>query len=71
MFLTLYKTLVRPVLEYSSPVWSPQKKKYIKIVECVQRRTTKLLGHIRDLPYPDRLKYSVLKHWNIEETVQT
>ena len=56
MFLTLYKTLVRPVLEYSSPVWSPQKKKDIKMVECVQRRATKLLGHIRDLPYPDRLK---------------
>ena len=56
MFLTLYKTLVRSVLEYSSPVWSPRKKKDIKMVECVQRRATKLLGHIRDLPYPDRLK---------------
>ena len=56
MFLTLYKTLVRSVLEYSSPVWSPRKKKDIKMVECVQRRATKLLGHIRGLPYPDRLK---------------
>ena len=27
MFLTLYKTLVRSVLEYTSPVWSPRKKK--------------------------------------------
>ena len=56
MFLTLYKTIVRPILEYSSPEWSPQKKKDIKMVECVQRRATKLLGHILDLPYPDRLK---------------
>ena len=33
-----YKTLVHPILEYSTPVWSPYTKSNIHRVEMVQRR---------------------------------
>ena len=35
---TLYKSIVRPVLEYRSPVWAPWHKKDISILESVQRK---------------------------------
>ena len=54
--LPLYKTLVRPILEYAMVIWKPFLKKDIDDVEKVQRRATKLVRSIKDLPYPDRLK---------------
>ncbi|MCG8048052.1 MAG: hypothetical protein JAY75_12610 [Candidatus Thiodiazotropha taylori] len=36
-----YKTLVRPVIEYSSPVWSPHHTTQINKVEMVQRRAAR------------------------------
>ena len=57
MFKTLYKTLIRPHLEYASPVWSPVFKYEIQRIEGVQRRATKLVPEISNLPYIDRLKH--------------
>ena len=36
-----YKTLVRPVLDYSAGVWDPHKQSNIKQVEAVQNRTAR------------------------------
>ena len=36
-----YKTLVCPILEYSSPVWSPYTKSNIHRIEIVQRRVAR------------------------------
>ena len=38
----LYKSLIRPVLEYGSPVWAPWHKKDISALESVQSKCLKL-----------------------------
>ena len=39
---TLYKSIIRPILEYGSPAWNPWLQKYIDMLEKVQRRCLKL-----------------------------
>ena len=53
----LFKTLVRPHLEYGNIVWGPFNRTDQLLVERVQRRATKLVPEIRHLPYPDRLRF--------------
>ena len=62
-FTILYKTLVRPILEYASPVWSPHLSKDIHEIEKLQRRASRIaLGQRRqEMAYEDRCK--ILK-WN-------
>jgi ribonuclease P/MRP protein subunit RPP40 len=55
MFVTIYKSLVRPLMEYATPVWSPYLKKDIRALERVQRRATKLVVRVKDLTYRERL----------------
>ena len=52
----LYKSLVRPILEYCSTIWYPLYKYDIVEIEKVQRRATKLAPSIKELPYEERLK---------------
>ena len=52
----LYKSLVRPHLDYCMPVWSPHLAKDINMVEKVQHRATKLIHNISHLPYEERIK---------------
>ena len=54
-FKLLYTSLVRPVLEYANPVWSPYKLKHIDMLESLQRRATKLLPGMCNLTYSERL----------------
>ena len=37
-------------------VWTPHLVKYIKAIESVQRRATKMIPTIKDLPHSERLK---------------
>ncbi|KAK3089449.1 hypothetical protein FSP39_003702 [Pinctada imbricata] len=57
MFLVLFKSLVRPHLEYGSNIWSVIYKKDSIAIENVQRRATKLLDNIKNLSYSERLKH--------------
>jgi hypothetical protein len=56
IFLQLYKTLVRPILEYCSSVWCPHYVRDVQLIEKVQRRATKLHGPARHLDYDNRLR---------------
>ena len=58
IFSTLYKALVRPILEYASPVWCPYLVKNLVLLEKVQRRASRLaLGQRRgEMSYEDRCK---------------
>ena len=55
-FKLLYKSLVRPILELTCSVWNPYRLEHIRSLESVQRRATKLVRAIKDLPYEDRLR---------------
>ena len=56
MLLSLYKSVVRPILEYASSVWSPMFKKDKILIENVQRWATRLVKCLKHLSYEDRLK---------------
>ena len=52
----LYKSFVRPLVEYSSIVWCPYTDMNIAKVERIQKRMTKMFPSLRHLPYRDRLE---------------
>ena len=51
--LLLYVSLVRPLLEYASSLWSPYTVKHKKLIENIQRRATKFI-----LDYPSNVNYT-------------
>ena len=55
-FLLLYKSLIRPHLEYCIPSWSPYLAKDIDLFEKIQHCATKLVSDISSLAYTDRLR---------------
>ncbi|XP_076441119.1 uncharacterized protein LOC143280368 [Babylonia areolata] len=64
-FVSLYKSLVRPALEYSHSVWQPRHRTLCTDLEDVQRQATRLIGSLKELPYPEHLaslKLPSLKH---------
>jgi ribonuclease P/MRP protein subunit RPP40 len=54
-FITLYSSFVRPLLEHCNLVWLPWLKRDENLLENVQRKATKSVPSLRNLPYPERL----------------
>lgn len=55
-FKLLYKSLVRPILEYCSSIWFPLFKTDSIEIEKVQRRATKLVPFLKNKSYTERLR---------------
>ena len=55
-FVSVYKAMVRPHLEYAVQLWSPYRKSYIEDIEKVQIRATKLIPGMRNVAYEERLR---------------
>jgi ribonuclease P/MRP protein subunit RPP40 len=55
IMLRLYKSLVRPHLEYCVQTWSPYYQKDIDLLEKVQRRFTRMIPELSHLTYEQRL----------------
>ena len=55
-FKLLYTTYVRPHLDYCAQAVGPYMVQDFQALERVQRRATKLVPEVRNLPYHDRLK---------------
>ena len=57
-WIQLYKTYIRPKLEFNTPIWSPFLKKEFDSIESIQRKFTKFAfnrSNIRFTNYHDRL----------------
>ena len=65
ILVALYKSLVRPHLEFCCSAWSPHYKKDRTLIERIQHRFTRLFKDLQKLDYSERLNHLGL--WTLEE----
>jgi len=60
--LALFKSLVRPNLEYCIPVWNPYLVKDEKLIAGIQQQATRMIQGIQHRKYDNRLNCLGLIH---------
>ena len=55
IMVPLFKTLIRPIIEYANATWSPYIRKNIDSLESIQRNFTKYINGMYNLSYQQRL----------------
>ena len=55
ILLNLYKSFIRPIVEYSTMIWGPYYVLDQQLIERIQRQATKLIHGLHDQLYVDRL----------------
>jgi len=68
VILNLYKSLVRPHLEYCIQAWRPHLAKDVDILERVQRRATRMIEECKGRPYEERLGITGLTNLETRRT---
>ena len=56
VILPLYSAPMRPHLEYCIQMWSPQYRRDMDLLECIQRKATKRIHGMEHLSYEDKLR---------------
>ena len=56
VILPLYSAMVRTHLEYCVQMWRPQHRRDIDLLECIQKRATKMIQGMKHLLHKDRLR---------------
>ena len=56
MLRKLYTALIRPLLEYGHEITYPRFNKAATLLEGVQKRATKMIPELKNIPYEERLK---------------
>ena len=80
--LLLYRSYVRPHIEYACPVWSPYLVNKIQTVESIQRSVTARIHGLENLNYHQRLvklklyslqrrreRYDIIHVWKIQQKI--
>ena len=56
IIIKLYKSLVRPHLDYCGQIWRPHLQKDIDLLQTVQKRATIMIPECKELIYKERLR---------------
>ena len=54
--LSIYKAYIRPILDYASPLWNLGYHGDLKLLERIQKRWTRSVEDLEEVPYYERLR---------------